>query len=685
MDFKKNPKTTFKNIKSLGRAEARREIEALRSGIEFHDDLYYVKDRPVISDEAYDKLFRRLQDLEAAFPEYASEDSPTQRVAGKPAAGLAEVRHTAPMLSLNSVYEEKEAEDFDVLVRRETGAARPAYTGEPKFDGLSVEVVYENGVLTCGATRGDGETGEDITRNIRTIKSVPLRLAGGRRGAPALVAVRGEIFMRKDEFLKLNKRRIETGEPAFANPRNAAAGSVRQLDPARVAAIPLDIRFYDILAVRGVTFTSQWEMLKQLTAWGLKVDAHNRKCDGLAEVKAYRAEMADKRDGLAYEIDGVVIKVDDFALRAKLGMRQRSPRWALAWKFPPKQEVTTLRDIVVQVGRTGILTPVALLDPVSVGGVTVSRATLHNEDEVRRKNVRAGDTVRIARAGDVIPEVVERVSRPSGKGSRPFKMPLRCPACGTKVVREGAFTFCPNSLACRAQLIGRIAHFSWRGAMDIAHLGGSTVQQLVERGMVKSVADLYKLTVDDLLHLDGFARKSATQLHEAIAGSKTVRLDRFLYALGIPGIGEHGAQEVAKHFRTLEALEKATLEELEAVPDIGPATAASLHNFLKEKENRAVIDALRAAGVEIQPMPAARGGGRLEGLTFVFTGELEHRKREEAERLVEDLGGRAASSVSRKTDYVVVGASPGSKLAEATKLGLRTIDEKEFEKLLKPN
>jgi DNA ligase (NAD+) len=681
MDFKKNPKTTFKALTKLSQDEARREIRALREGIEYHDDLYYVKNRPAISDETYDRLFRRLQDLESAFPEFASPDSPTQRVGGKAASGLAPVRHTAPLLSLNSVYKEGEVDDFADLVRRETGVARPAFTAEPKFDGLSVEVVYEKGTFARGSTRGDGETGEDISRNIRTIKTVPLRLRGGGE-VPSFLAVRGEIILHKADFQKLNKRRIQNGEEPFANPRNAAAGSVRQLDPRKAAAIPLDIFFYDVLEIRGAELSSQWDLLGHLPAWGLKTDRHNRKCSTLEEVKRYHALMAAERDTLSYEIDGVVVKLDDFGLRGKLGMRQRSPRWALAWKFPPKKEVTVLRDIVVQVGRTGVLTPVALLDPVNVGGVTVSRATLHNEDEVRRKDVRVGDRVRVERAGDVIPEVVERVAEKGRRRGKPFVMPRLCPSCGTRVVREGAFAVCPNGLACRSQLIGRVAHFASRGAMDIDGLGGNTVKELVDRKMIRSVADLYRLTAGDFKRIEGFADKSANQLVEAVARSKTARLERFLYALGIQGVGERAAQAVARRFGSLEAVERAGLEDFGRVEGIGPSIARSLFEFFREKENRTILGRLKAAGLVLEGPPARAGAGPLKGKTFVFTGELERFTRAEAERRVEDLGGRASSSVSRKTDFVVAGLDPGSKLEDARKLKVRIIDEKAFEKLL---
>jgi DNA ligase (NAD+) len=682
MDFKKNPKLNFKDVGKLSEAEARDEIDALREGIEYHDYLYYVKDRPEISDETYDKLFRRLQELEGAFPQFDSENSPTRRVGGAPMAGLQKVEHAAPMLSLNAVYDEKEVKSFDGMIRREMGLSRPVYTAEPKFDGLSVELVYEDGTFTRGTTRGDGVIGEDISRNIRTIGAVPLHLRGGRQETPSFLAVRGEVFMRKDDFQKLNKKRIERGEEPFANPRNAAAGSVRQLDPGKVAGIPLDIVFYDILDVRDSSFDSQWAMLQQLPKWGLKTDPHNRKCSNLQQMEKYHADLAKTRDKLDYEIDGIVIKLDDFELREKLGTRQRSPRWALAWKFEPRQEITTLKEIVVQVGRTGVLTPVALLDPINVGGVTVSRATLHNEDEIRRKDVRPGDKVRIVRAGDVIPEVVERIGEPKGRRGKPFSMPKNCPACGTPVHREGAHYYCPNSLSCPGQLVARITHYASRDAMDIAGLGRGTVKELVDRGMVRTLADLYRLSTGDLKQIEGFADKSARQLHDAIQRSKEVRVDRFLYALGVPRVGPHAVRALARHFRTVQALEKAGLEELAAVEDVGYETARRLHSFLRQKENRDVLHELYRAGLQVRGMPSREGAGLLEGKTFVFTGELADHTRREAERLVESMGGRVASSVSGETDFVVAGDRPGSKLNGAGDRGVKVIDEKRFEKLV---
>jgi DNA ligase (NAD+) len=682
MDFKKNPRTDFKDLAKLTKEQTRQEIDALREGIEYHDYLYYVKDQPAISDETYDKLFRRLQDLEQAFPEFASPDSPTQHVAGQPAARLAKVRHTAPMLSLNSVYSEKEVGDFARRVRREAGSERLEYTAEPKFDGLSVEVVYEKGSFVRGTTRGDGETGEDISHNIKVLRAVPLHLRNGKQDLPPFLAVRGEIFMRKDEFQKLNKARIEKGEEPFANPRNAAAGTVRQLDPGKVAATALDIVFYDILEIRDRSFASDWEMLQQFPKWGLRTDPHNRKCSSLEQIEQYHAAMSKERDKLDYEIDGIVIKLDDWALRKKMGMRQRSPRWALAWKFEPKHDVTTLKDIVVQVGRTGVLTPVALLEPVNVGGVTVSRATLHNAGEIRRKDIRIGDTVRIERAGDVIPEVVERIDRPGQRRGKPFSMPRHCPVCGTQVQEEGAYHYCPNSLSCRGQLVAWIVHYASRDALDIEGLGHKTVQELVGREMVRSIADLYRLSVEDLKRIEGFAEKSAHQLYEAIQRARKVRLDRFLYALGIHRVGQHAVQAVARHFGSMEGLEKASLQDLEAIAEVGSVTAQSLYDFFHQDQTRRALQDLYEVGVEVEPMPSRRRPGPLGGKRFVFTGELGHYTRPEAQRLVEHQGGSTTSTVSDNVDYVVVGRDPGSKLDVARRKNIKTIDEKAFQKLI---
>lgn len=679
MDFTKNPSTDFKDIEKMSKDEIQEEIRALREGIEHHDYLYYVKNQPEISDATYDKLFRRLQDLEQAFPEFQSDGSPTRRVGAEPVSEMRKVRHTAPMLSLNAVYDENEVRNFVDFVRRSVAGEDYILVMEPKFDGVSVEVVYEYGSFQRGATRGDGETGEDVSENMKTVRAMPLRL---RDGAPRLLAVRGEVFMVKEGFHQLNKRRVERGEEPFSNPRNATAGLLRQLDSRAVAGWPLDIRFYDILAMEGMNLSSHLDALEQFERWGLKTDPHNSRCSSLEEIKQGYHKLLDQREELEYEIDGLVIKLDSYQQRSRLGTRQRSPRWALAWKFPPKKEVTRVADIIVQVGRTGMLTPVALLQPVEVGGVTISRATLHNEDEVRRKDIRVGDKVRVARAGDVIPEVVERVEERGRKRGQPFSMPGKCPVCGTKVAREGAYYFCPAGLSCSAQLVGGIVHYASREALNIEGLREKTAAQLVEKGLMKNLADLYRLSVDDLLTLEGFAQKSAAQLHRAIQSSSKTRLDRFIYALGIRHVGQHMAQVLARSFRTLDALSNAGRDRLEQIPEVGPETAASVREFFDQEENRRVLDRLLDAGVEIEEMPQRRGELPLEGKTFVFTGELEKYTRSEAQELVESLGGRAASSVSSQTDFVVVGRNPGSKLDEARKLGVKTMDEEAFDQLI---
>lgn len=683
MDYKKNPPAHFKDIKKLTPAEAGAEAEELRDAIDYHNYLYYVKNDPKISDGAYDRLFRRLQELEEAFPELRSPTSPTRRVGAEPVAELKKVRHVAPLLSLNSALTEEEAEDFDDFVRRNADGKAVSYVLEPKFDGFSVEVVYRDGVFAYGATRGDGTTGEDISENLKTIGALALRLQrpGGEK-PPAFLAVRGEVIMSKKEFLKLNKEKVERGEAPFANPRNAAAGTMRQLDPKKVAVMPLDIFFYDILRVEGREFAAHWDELEQLPRWGLKTDAHNRRAANFEEVKAYREKLAAERESLDYEIDGVVVKLDDLALREKLGMRERSPRWAMAWKFPPKKEITTLEEIVVQVGRTGTLTPVALLSPVDVGGVTVSRATLHNEDEVLKKDLRAGDKVRIARAGDVIPEVIERIPEPGKKRGRPFAMPKTCPVCGTAVQREGAYYFCPAGLSCRAQLIGHILHYASRNAMNIDGLGDKIAAQLVDREMVKDVADLYALEVDDFLKLEGFAQKSAENLFRAVRSAMRPRLDRFLFGLGIPQVGQHVARVLAEKYGSLDKLQDAAEEDLRETPGVGPEIASNVAGFFAQERNKAVLRKIKQAGVQVEPMPEEKRGRPLEGRTFVFTGELTSLKRSEAQELVTRLGGRTASSVSKATDYVVVGENPGSKHDDARRLGVTILDEAEFKKLI---
>ena len=667
--YLRDPDTDFEDLDDLSREAAKKQAERLREAVRFHDEQYYQKDAPVISDVVYDALLRRLQGIEDRYPDLRTEDSPTWRVAGGVLESLEKTQHRAPMLSLQAVFEEAEVERFDASVRRRVGDA--AYVLEPKYDGLSVELVYEDGRFVQGSTRGDGMTGEDVSHNLRTIRDLPLRLAGD---VPAELAVRGEVYLPREAFQAYNRHRVERGEEAFANPRNAAAGSIRRLDPAPVARMPLRVIVYDVLAGDVEAGTDQG-LLQRLSVWGFPVGDRNQRVDGLDGVKRYWQAMKDARDRLEYEADGVVVKLDDLAAREELGTRDRSPRWAIAWKFPPKREVTVLRDIAVQVGRTGKLTPVALLDPVDVGGVTVSRASLHNEDQIRKLDVRPGDEVRIARAGDVIPEVVERIEG-SGRRGKAFSMPGKCPACGAGIVREGAYHLCPAGLSCPAQVKARIAHFGSRGALDIEGLGEETVARLVDRGLVEHVADLYRLEALDLEDLEGFAAKSALKLHDAIQGSKRPPLDRFLFALGIRGVGGRQSRILAEHFDGVGALMQASEADIDAVAGFGPGTARSVADFFQDDHNRDVLRRLREAGV--RPTAVRTPGGPLVGKAFVLTGALERFTRDDAKERIEALGGRVTSSVSKRTDYVVVGEDPGGKLEEARKKGVRTLDEDGF-------
>ncbi len=677
-DFRKDPRTDFAPVKDLSKQEARKQAAALRDGISYHDRKYYVEADPVISDSVYDKLFARLQELEEAYPDLRTPDSPTLRVGAPPLDELESVDHLRPMLSLDAATERDEIASFDRFLREETGAESVTYTCESKFDGASVEVVFEDGRLVRGATRGDGENGEDVTENMRTIRSLPLHLAG--QDPPEKLALRAEVLMRKSDFHQLNKMRAESGRDTLANPRNAAAGALRRLDSRKVADYPLDIVFYEILSITGAGPQTQWQALKRMRDWGLKTDPRARRCAGLKDVCDYHGEMAARRDDLDHEIDGIVIKLDDIAWWADLGSRQRSPRWAMAWKFAPREEVTTLADIVVQVGATGILTPVALLEPVDIGGATISRASLHNADLVAELDVRPGDRVRVKRAGDVIPEVAERVEKGDDRPG-PFEMPEHCPACGSAVVREGAHTICPAGLSCPAQLRGRIERYAAREALDIEGLGERTVARLIDAGLVADLADLYDLSAEEVAELEGFADHSARALVQEIDDARAPRLDRFLFGLAIPGVGADVARRLARHVRSLEALRDADRDALQEVPDIGPAVADSVVAFFDRDENRESLEKLRRLGVSVRDMPGAEDLP-LEGLTFVFTGSLNSYTRDDAERLVEEAGANAASSVSGQTDYVVVGEGAGQKREDAQEEGAEILDEAAFLDLL---
>ena len=672
------------NPSKISRENAEKHIDQLREVIEHHNYLYYVKNEPEISDSRFDRLFRALQVLEERFPDLKTESSPTKKVGAPPVDELPEVEHRAPMLSLNSVQEEEEIEEFHDFILRELKAKEIEYIAEPKLDGLSVEIVYEDGVFSYGDTRGDGRSGEDVSENLKTVGAVPLRLRNPE-SAPEFLAVRGEVMMRKDGFQELNKRRIREGKEPFANPRNAAAGTVRQLDSKNVADKPLDIYFYEIINQRGEPPKSHTEALEAFTSWGLKTNPLNKKCENVSALKKQYRHLLDERENLNYEIDGMVIKVNRYTYREKLGTRHRNPRWAIAWKFPPKKEITELHDIIVQVGRTGMLTPVALLDPVEIGGVTVSRATLHNEDEVKRKDLRPGDRVRVFRAGDVIPEIAERVGggagAAAGSRSESFSMPNNCPVCGTKVVREGAYRLCPAGMSCPAQLRGRLLHFTSRDGMNIETLGEKVADQLVETGMASDLADLYALGKDDFLELERFAEKSAQNLYEEIERSKTIPFDRFIYALGIRHVGRYVARILADTYQTMDELADTEYEDLIAVDQIGPQIAESICSFFGSKQNMDSIRRMFELGVSPEPVKGPEEQP-LEGKTFVFTGSLETFSRDEAEEMVESLGGRAASSVSGNTDYLVRGADPGSKLDKAEDAGVEIIDEERFREIV---
>ncbi|WP_372985431.1 NAD-dependent DNA ligase LigA [Marinobacter sp.] len=680
MDFKDKPNTRFKSVDTLNKKQAAEEISALREGINYHDYLYYVENSPKISDSVYDKLFQRLEALEAAFPSLKTPDSPTFRVGAEPVSKLDKIEHKAPLLSLEATLEQDDIESFLKAARKQARKKSITYMLEPKFDGLSVEVVYRHGHFEYGATRGNGEVGEDISHNLKTIRALPLSLQH-LDNTPALLAVRGEVFMPKKGFTALNKQRVERGDEPFANPRNAAAGLMRQFESRHVADKPLDIFFYEILASDGDLPSTHQDVLERLSHWGLKSCPLNKTASTFGQIEKYHHKLAGQRDDIDYEIDGIVIKIDDHGLREALDTRERSPRWALAWKFEPREEVTMVEDIVVQVGRTGILTPVALLQPLDVGGVTVSRATLHNEDEVHRKDIRRGDRVRVIRAGDVIPEVKERIKQPGKKRGKPFHMPKHCPVCDARVAREGAYYLCTAGLSCAAQLTGRIQHYAARNAMDINHLGAKSAAELVTHGLVQDLADLYTLDVKDIEHLEGFATKSANQLQNAIQERKEPRLDRFLFALGIRHVGRHIARVLATEFRTLDRLANAETQEIAQIPGIGEGIATSVANFFSDKKNQSVLNRLKKAGLKIQPMPKRREHP-LTGKTFVFTGSLDGFTRDEAKEQVEALGARATSSVSDETDFIVVGKNPGNKLDEAEKHGVKRINEATFQEIL---
>ncbi|MYI06944.1 MAG: NAD-dependent DNA ligase LigA [Gemmatimonadetes bacterium] len=664
---------------ALSREEAAAEIAELSEEIRRHDHLYYVEAAPEIADSAYDSLFRRLQALEAAHPDLLAPDSPTQRVGADPRESLPNVEHAVPMLSLDSAHELEAVRRFDERLRKALEGEEIRYVVEPKLDGASLELVYVNGVLDRAVTRGNGRVGEGVTENARTIPSVPLRLRGDDLAAPSFLSVRCEAIMYLGDFENLNQRRLEAGEPPYQNPRNATSGALRQLDSRVTATRPLTVLAYDVLAVEGTSFATDFEGLAALKAWGLLTPERIRLVDSVEEIAEYHGRFEADRETLDYEIDGVVVKLDALEPRERLGSTSHHPRWAIAFKFEPRKEVTRIDRIFVSVGRTGVLTPVALLRPVEVGGVTVSRASLHNREELERKDVREGDLVRVQRAGDVIPQVVERIDEEGRERGSAFAMPRACPSCDTEPVERGPFTVCPNHFACRAQLKGRITHFGSRGALDIEGLGSETAALLVDQGLVAELADLFDLEEANLVPLEGFAEVSARNLVQAIDERRTVELSRFLVGLGIPEVGAAVAADLVAHFRGIDAFREASPEALEGIHGVGPRMSAAIRSFLDEPRVSGALDRLIARGFEFSvPERAGEATGGLAGRTIVLTGTLDGFSRTELKEKLTGLGARVTGSVSARTDYLVVGANPGSKLAKAEALGVVVLTEAEL-------
>jgi DNA ligase (NAD+) len=661
------------------------KVEDLRKALHRHNYRYYVLDDPEVSDAEYDRLMQELQKLEKKYPQLASSDSPTARVGAPPLDKFDSVAHTIPMLSLDNGFTDEDILEFDRRVRRNLDEPdKIIYTAEPKMDGVAVELIYENGKLVTAATRGDGQTGEVITANVKTIQTVPLVMqTGPSLPVPPRCEIRGEVFIGLEAFKQLNQRRIQEQQPPFANPRNAAAGSLRQLDSKITATRPLEVFFYGTGVVEGTVFETHGELLEMLKQWGFRINPLIRSGISIEAALDYFRYLSERRHRLEYDIDGMVVKVDGISLQEQLGATSRSPRWAIAYKFKAIQETTTVEAIEVQVGRTGALTPVAHLKPVNIGGVQVSRATLHNQDEVEKKDVRIGDHVLVQRAGDVIPEIVKVIVSKRQGHETVFSMPTECPICKSQVVRmEGeAAARCINP-SCLAQVKERIKHFASKGAFDIDGLGDKLVEQLVDKELVSSFEDIFNLSETNLSELDRMGAKSAANLKNAIETAKTVSFARFLYALGIRHVGEHVAALLADHFMELAALMNCSREDLEAVDGVGPIVAESIIHFFGQKSNRRIIDRILASGVRLETV-APKTIGKLDGQVFVLTGKLEDLTRVQARGLIEAAGGKVGGSVSGNTDYVVAGESPGSKLERARKLGVKVIDEAALKKMLK--
>ncbi len=662
--------------------EIREQARELRDRINYHNHRYYVLDDPVIADVEYDRLFRRLQELELEYPELITPDSPSRRVGGAPLAGFEEVRHVHPMLSLDNVFSEAELAEFEEKLKRYLKSTEPiTYIAEPKMDGLAVELVYERGVLVTGATRGDGLVGENITPQLKTVQSIPLKLQGHESAVPEQLVVRGEVFLGREGFAALNRQRAEAGEPLFANPRNAAAGSLRQLDPKVTARRPLDCFVYAAADSGTVPCARQSELFSWLAGLGFAVNPYIKLCHGLDDVQAHYAHLLELRDTLAYEIDGMVVKVDDFSLQQRLGNTTRAPRWAVAWKFPAVQATTTIEKVEFQVGRTGAVTPVALLKPVNVEGVVVQRATLHNQDEIKRKDLRIGDTVLIQRAGDVIPEVVKPVVEKRTGNEQAIIFPETCPVCSHPLLRpEGeAVTRCVNP-HCPAQRLQNLIYFAGKSGMDIEGLGKKNVEQLVSEGLVADIPDFFRLRKDDLARLDGWGEKSAEKVVAALEKAKQTSLARFLGALGIRYVGEVTAALVARHLDTLDAVMAATKDDLLAIEGIGEQAAASLVDYFSDPSTRDMIDQILSEGLTI--LPPVEGEQPLTGRVFLFTGTLNSMGRSEAKQIVKELGAQVVSGLSNRVTDFVAGEKAGGKLKKAQERNIPVVSEDEFFKII---
>jgi len=664
--------------------QTQKKIEKLCKEINHHNYRYYVLNNPEISDAEYDNLMRHLEELEKKFPKLKIPTSPTQRVGAPPLEEFKTVTHSIPMLSLSNAFRKEEIIEFDERLKRMLNSDKNIeYVVEPKFDGIAVELVYRNGVLTQGSTRGDGIRGEDITQNLKTIVSIPLKLREEDIKAPKLIEVRGEVYMNKENFERLNRQRKKKEKSTFANPRNAAAGSLRQLDSKVTAQRPLNIFCYAVGEVDGKDFKTQYEILSTLPKWGLRVNEYVKKCKNIKATLSQYKKLVDIREKLFYEIDGMVIKVNSIKLQNELGEISRSPRWATAYKFQPLQAQTKIIDIKIQVGRTGALTPVAIMEPIKVGGVTINRATLHNQDEIDRKDIRINDTVIVQRAGDVIPEVVRPIREKRPGNEKKYNLPATCPICGSKVFKpeDEAVVRCTN-ISCSAKVKESIKFFCSKGAMDIEGMGNKIVEQLVDEEIIKDVADIYKIKKEALVNLERFAEKSAQSLVDAIQKSKKTTFTRLIYALGIRHVGEHLARVLSKNFSNFQNLKEADKKKLLSIKEIGPEVADSIVSFFKEKKNQKLIKKLFDNGIEYKKVNKKKAD-KLSGKTFVFTGTLKKFDRREAKEMVESLGGKASSSVNSNTDHVVAGENPGSKYDKAKKLGIKIISEEEFEKLIK--